>query len=341
MGSGKHKLRLGFGIFFGAFFMYLAIRKVEFSRMLEALKSANYWYLLPTIAVYFFSHLLRALRWRYLLDPIKSVDIGSLFSSLIIGYMANVVTPAHLGELLRAYVLGKKRHISTSSVFATIVTERIIDVLTLVALMVVGIFIYPFPSWVKNSGYIMLAGTLGLLAFLGLLKKMTSSMHMLINYVLKPFPPYFPERAKHVLERFVSGIVPLKHQSDYIVVAFLSVVIWVCYGLAFYFTLQGFDFVRRFQLPWSVSLILLVITSIAVVIPSSPGYVGIYHYLCQVSLAMFGVPAGPALSFATVMHGINFFPVLVVGLLFAYHEGVGISRVPAKATLLGAKMAKE
>jgi len=66
------------------------------------------------------------------------------------------------------------------------------------------------------------------------------------------------------------------------------------------------------------------------VVPSSPGYVGTYHWLCQVSLAMFGVPAGPALSFAILTHGVNFLPVLIAGLILASYEGVEIFKVQDK-----------
>jgi len=67
-------------------------------------------------------------------------------------------------------------------------------------------------------------------------------------------------------------------------------------------------------------------------VPSSPGYVGTYHYLCQISLAMFGVPAGPALSFGTVVHGISILPVFIVGLFFAHHEGMAILKVSEEAS---------
>ena len=95
--------------------------------MWQAFKTVNYWYLVPAAAAIFFSHFLRAFRWRYLLDPIRRLDISSLFSSLIIGYAANSFMPAHLGEFLRAYVLSKKRQISMIPVFATIAVERVID----------------------------------------------------------------------------------------------------------------------------------------------------------------------------------------------------------------------
>jgi uncharacterized protein (TIRG00374 family) len=338
MGLGKHKVRLGVGIAIGIFFMFLALRKVDFGQMSYALKTANYWYLLPTVPIVFFSHFLRALRWRYLLDPIKRLDTESLFSSLIIGYMANALMPAHLGEILRAYVLSKKRSIAGSSTFATIVMERIIDVFTLLALMVLAILIYPFPAWVKHSGYVMFAGTLGLLVFLVLLKKLKVQMQKLLAFLLSRFPKRFQQKLMEAAENFVSGIVPLKCNKDYVIVAMLSLFIWICYGLVFYFSLHAFNFISTYHLPWSASLVLLwsaslvllVVTTISVVIPSSPGYVGTYHYLCQITLALFWVPAGPALSFAAVVHGINFFPVLGVGLVLSYYEGVSLSKISKK-----------
>ena len=326
-GSKKHKIRLVIGILISVFCIYLAFRKVDIEKMWQAFKQANYWYLVPAAAAISFSHFVRAFRWRYLLDPIKRLDTSSLFSSLIIGYAANTFMPAHLGEFLRAYVLSKKRHISMSPIFATIVVERIIDIFSLLVLMLLAFFVHPFPDWVIKSAYIMFAGTLGLLMFLVFLKKATSPTLRFIGFILKPLPKTFGRKAEVALEKFILGIVPLKRWHDYIAAGFLSLIIWLCYGLVFYFCLHAFDFVGTYELTWSVSLILLVITTIAVVVPSSPGYVGTYHWLCQISLGLFGVPAGPALSFAFVVHAVNILPVLIVGLFFAHHEGMAILKV--------------
>jgi uncharacterized protein (TIRG00374 family) len=316
--------KLWIGLLLSALFLYLAFRKVDFDQMWNALKKANYWYLPPAILVLFFSHYLRALRWRYLLDPIRRLDTGSLFLSLIIGYGANTVTPAHLGEVLRAYVLSKKREISMSSVFATVVVERIIDVFTLLLLMCLVIFIHPFPGWVLKSGYIMFAGTLGLFLLLVFLKKSDSKGQALLRILLKPLPERYEARMKGMIERFLSGVVRLRRWHDYVAVTILSAPIWVCYALGFYFGLRAFDFISTYQLAWYVSLVLLVITTISVVVPSSPGYVGTFHFLCRVSLAMFGVPASSAFSFAIVVHAVMFLPVLALAILFASYEGIRI-----------------
>ncbi len=142
--------------------------------MWESLRTANYLYLVPTLATIFLSHFLRAFRWRYLLDPIRRVDTKSLLSSLLIGYAANVVTPAHLGEILRAYILSKKRALSMSAILATVVMERIIDVFSLLALMALALAIYPFPDWVVKSGTILFAVTCALFFILVILKKSKS-----------------------------------------------------------------------------------------------------------------------------------------------------------------------
>jgi len=331
MKLGSNTTRLIIGCLIGLVFLYLAGRKVDFSLMWEAFTRVNYWFVLLAVPIIFFSHFLRALRWRYLMDPIKRVDVASLFSALLIGYMANILMPAHLGELLRAYVLGKKREVSASSTFATIVVERIIDVFALLLLMVFAILLYPFPDWINKAGYAMLVGTVGLFVFLILLKKYFAFFERFLNLFFKPLPKGVHERLVRGIGRFVSGIVPLRSVWDYPVVAVLSVVIWACYGLIIHLVLYAFDFVSIYHLPWSTSLIVLVVTTIGIVVPSSPGYVGTYHWLCQISLAMFGVPAGPALSFAILTHGVNFLPVLIAGLILAYYEGVEIFKAQDKA----------
>jgi len=332
MKLGNNTTRLIIGCLIGLGFLYMAGRKVDFTLMWEAFTKVNYWFVLLAIPVIFLSHFLRALRWRFLMSPIKRVDLASLFSALLIGYMANILMPAHLGELLRAYVLGKKRGVSASSTFATIVVERIIDVFALLLLMVFAILLYPFPEWINKAGYAMLVGTVGLFVFLILLKKHFAFFERYINLFFKPLTKGFQERLGRGIRSFVVGIVPLQSGWDYLVVAVLSVVIWGCYGFIIHLALYAFDFVSVYHLPWSTSLIVLVVTTIGIVVPSSPGYVGTYHWLCQISLAMFGVPAGPALSFAILTHGVNFLPVLIAGLILAYYEGVEIFRLQDKSS---------
>jgi uncharacterized protein (TIRG00374 family) len=330
MTAKNYHIRIIIGILVGAIFLYLSFRSVNIDDMLSALANVDYGYTLLAVLVVMLSHCFRALRWRYLLAPIKTINTGSLFSALVIGYAANTFIPAHLGEFLRAFVLGKKHNIYISAAFASIVVERILDVFSLILLMILAIFIYPFPNWIVLSGYIMLAGTVCVALILVGCRLYEATTYRIIRFVCKPFPDKLATKTESMTHNFLSGITPLKNLWHYLMVAVLSTAIWFCYALVYYSCLYAFNLVETHQLPWYASLVILVITTISIVVPSSPGYVGTYHYLCQMSLVMFGVSSTEALSFATVSHVINIIPVALVGLVMANYEGIAIYQSTAE-----------
>jgi uncharacterized protein (TIRG00374 family) len=313
------------GLLISVLFLFLAFRNVDTTQLKNAFIGLNWFYAGMITVVIVFSHWIRAMRWRYLLAPIRWVGVGRLFSALIIGYAANTCLPAHLGEFLRAYVLGKKRSIPASAAFATIVTERLLDMFSLIILMLIAIAVYPFPAWIKKSGWIMAGATLTLFLFMVLLKKETGKTLGLFRLLLKPFPHKVYQRVEKLLTVFLTGFVRLKRPSHYLWVGLYTVGIWLCYSASFWFGLKAFGF----QLPWIAPFVMLVVTTISIVVPSSPGYVGTYHYLCQLGLGLLGIPKGPALAFAFVVHAMNIIPVFLIGLVFAWKEGVSLTQSDA------------
>ena len=327
MKSSKHSMKIVLGLLISIGFLFLAFRQLDFQQMKQAFSQANYWLLIPTIIVIFTSHWLRSLRWQFLLNPIKRIPVANLFSALLIGYAANTILPAHLGEFLRAYVIGRKRNISVSSAMATIVVERIIDVLSIVFIMAITLVIYPFPDWVKKSGYIMFGFAIGLFVFLILMKAYTETTMKFIHAMLKPFPQTITAQVDRLSRSFLDGLKPMKSTFDYVIIFVISILIWLCYWGALYINFYTFNLVADYQLGAIAGLVMLVITTISVVVPSSPGYVGTYHWLCQVSLELFTVPRAIGLTYAIVVHAMNFFPVFFVGFFLAWKEGIKLSKV--------------
>ena len=303
--------------------MYLAFRKVDFNKMLTAIQDINLIYVLLIIVVVFLNNVIRALRWRLLLYPIKKVDPVSCFTSLQIGYTANTILPAHLGEFIRAYLIGKKNNIPSSAVFATIVTERIIDIISLLFFMVLTLLIYPFPDWVRSSGYIMFAGTVVLILFLFLLKIKPEKTLNVTGVFLKFFPEPFKNKILTLLSTFLDGFVGMKNWQHYLGTILLSIAIWIFYGLFFLFGLLAFNL----HLSWIAPVVLIVTTTIAIVVPSSPGYVGTFHWICQITLGLFGISKSLGLAFALVIHGVNTIPFFIFGLFLAWREGIQISKI--------------
>ena len=323
MKKSANALKFGLGIILSIVCMTLAFRKVDFSQMMVAIRGVNYFYLIMVFGCVLLSDWLRALRWQYLLIPVKHIGIGNLFSSLIIGYAANIIFPAHLGELLRAYVVGKKQSLPTSCTLATIVTERIIDMFSLLILMAFTVSIYPFPDWVNKSGYFMFLGTGLLFLFMLLLKKKTEKTIAVVRKILKPLPSGLKNRLLKMVSSFIDGLVGLKNWKHYFIVVFLSFSIWACYLFSLIFGFLAFEF----YLPWIAPFVVLIITTISVVVPSSPGYIGTYHWLCQISLGLFGISESPALVFALLVHGIHNVPIFLLGMGFAWREGIQLYRL--------------
>lgn len=326
MRSGSQWVKLLLGLAIGGVFFYLAVRGVNADQALAALAQTNYWLVALSAAVMMGAHGLRALRWRFLLAPVQLLKTRSLFSALLIGYAANTFVPAHLGEFLRALVIGKKHQISAGAAFASIVVERIVDVVSLIAVMALVLIVHPFPEWVTTSGILMLVAALGLCAVLIACKRFEVQTTALIRALAKPLPDRIGLRLQALALNFLRGIVPLKSSSHYAATLILSIAIWFCYAAVYYIGLAAFNLVTLHHLAWYVGLVVLVFTTISVVIPSTPGYVGTFHYLCQVALVMFGVPASEALSFAVIAHLVGVLPVSVAGLICAHHEGVAIYR---------------
>ena len=145
---------------------------------------------------------------------------------------------------------------------------------------------------------------------------------------LRILPERLAAKIEELIEAFVDGINGLKRKSDYIVILILSILIWALYALSFHLISHAFNLFELYQLSPISSLVLLVITTVAIIVPSSPGYVGTYHFLCKTSLAMFKVPGPLGLSYAIIMHALTTYGVAIVGIFFAWREG--LSRLRTK-----------
>jgi len=320
--KGKWKTIAGAAV--SLIFIYLATRKVDVSEAWRALRQADYLYLLPVLAAVLLGLFLRSWRWRYLLAPVARAENRDLFAALSIGYMANTVMPAHLGEFVRAWHCARKTGAAPSSIFATIVVERLIDVVSLLLLLALALLVFPFPIWVRHSGAVMLALVAALSVLLLLLKKFKQASLAACERLLRFLPGPSAARVRGLLEGFICGVSPLRRRGHYAAVAALSLLIWASYALTYQLLFHAFGFVSRYRLPWSAALVAMVITTISVVVPSSPGYIGTFHYLCQVALGLFLIPKGPALSYAFVLHALSVLPVFFLGLFFLAREKISL-----------------
>jgi len=319
------KWRVYFGIAISVLFLFLAFRKVHLPELKDAIRSANYIYLLPAVFLSFLSLWIRSLRWMYIFQPIKKIKICNLFSVTMIGFMANNLLPARMGEFIRAYLIGKKEQISKISSLATIVVERIFDGVTLLFFLLFVLILYSFhaPMWLRNSLYA--AGVLYIFAvgFLILLKVQPELALRFVNFLSHPFPKKFKQFLINSLGRFVEGLKVLQNPKIIIASTILSLLIWIPIALAIYCLLISF----KIYLPVYVSFLLLGVLALGVMIPSAPGFVGTVQFVCVTVLSLFSVSKSQALSFSIVYHASQFIPITIVGMVYLWMEQASLRKI--------------
>ncbi len=316
------KARIAIGIGVSLIFVYFAFREVNFQEMLATIQNAKYQWLLPAIAAMLTSHWLRAKRWQYLIEPIKQTKVHPLFSALMIGYAANNIFPLRLGEFLRAYALAKSQNISKTSSFATVVVDRLLDILSLLLVLAITVFLYPLPENIKRGAYVISAGTVGVIVFIVLLMEKTDAT---LAFLSKILPGKIYEVVQKIARSFLQGFMVFKKSEHYLMVLLLSLGVWLLYAVVVYISFFIFNLDIKYGLDIYSALVVLVVISIGLMIPSSPGFVGTYHAFCIWSLGLFGVAKSDAGSFAVISHAMNTIPFTIVGLLYFWHENLHFS----------------
>lgn len=323
-------LKFWSGIAVSGFFMLLLFRKIDFHQLWSALLTVDYRFIVIAVAGTFVSYLLRAVRWHYLLIHEKRIPLSSLYPATIIGYMANNLLPARLGEFIRAYVLAQKEGLQTPTVFASLVIDRLFDGFTVMLMLLFTLFTLKLPhgmtdaeTALKTGGIVTFILYAVIVIFLFLLKRQTMRTLHWTGILLKPFPRKISERIIHLLGSFIGGIKLSSKGGHISAVLMSSLLIWICCIIPVYSVLLGFDI----KLPVAASMFILVLLVFAVMVPASPGYIGTYHYACFKGLSAFGIPESTAVTVALVIHAVGFFPVIGVGLYYAWKNKVSINEL--------------
>lgn len=352
------KLRIAIGVFLSLLFIYLSFWKPDIAGLFgggtgiaeaffgqtridlpglgQTLAEAHYHYLLYGIALLLISLFFRAQRWRILLRPVYSeIHYWPVYSAMNIGYMINNILPLRMGEILRAYFLGKAENISKSSALATIVVERVIDTLSVLILLGVTIFLFPFPDWIRNGLFYIGAAVLLLIAFLiALLVNKDWTLHLL-RKVLKPLPQKITDRLIDIVSSFSSGLEIMRSSRHYLAILGHTVLLQSCYILSVFFTFKAFDLVTSQYPaiqsdPLLASVVMLIIITIGIGLPSAPGAVGTYHGIVAFGISLFGVSAEAAMGFAIALHLANYFPLTALGLICFWGQHFRFSDLKAQ-----------
>ncbi len=307
--------------------LWLSLRGVDLAALGASLARAQYWLLLPAFLLTLLAFFLRALRWGVLLRAVKPMPPGSLYAATMIGFMANNLLPARLGEFVRAWALGRQERVSRSSVFATVVVERVIDVFCLLFVFALALVVYPFPDEARRAGYLALGLNLALVGLLVWAERNPDPVARISAWAAARSPAGLRPRVEAIGANFLVGLGVLRHGRAMLEVAGYSVLLYGVTILGIHTCLAAFPF----AVPWTASLVLLVTLTLGFVVAPTPGYVGSVQVACRWSLALFGVGPSAAFSFSLFYHVSQFVPITAAGLWYLARQHLSLSEAAGAA----------
>lgn len=334
------------GVVISVVCLWLALRGLKLAEVWDALKTANYWWLIPGVAVYFVGVWARAWRWHYLLKPIKAISTNKMFPIVTIGYMGNNIFPARAGEVLRAYILRRQEGVSVSASLATILVERIFD--GVVMLMFVFVNLNGLAQLTHDSGMVgsiqtvALVGTGVFFAALGVFLLMAMFPHQSLalfhRFGVPLIPHRFRTKAVGLLTNFWTGLESLRSPLSILMVFLTSIVVWLLETAKYWFVMFAFNF----KVSFFALMLMNGIANLFTTIPAAPGNVGTFDLPGIAVLKAYGVSQAVATSYTLTLHAALWLPITLVGLYFMARAGLSWNKVQADYTeLQGAEIPAE
>lgn len=320
------KWQFWLGMLVSIVFLWFALRGLQLDQFWDSVQSANYWWLIPGIGVYFIGVWVRAWRWHYLLGPIKKISTRTMFPITTIGYMGNNIYPARAGEVLRAVILKRREGVPVSASLATIIVERIFDGVVMLAFVFVNL-----PELAKLTGSSGFVGNIQQLALIGtgvflgaLLVFLLAAMFPQVTarvglwFISRLTPKRLHEKIIGIMSRFLDGLASLRSPFNVLMVFFTSVIIWLLETGKYWFVMHAFPF----QVSFFALMLLNGIANLATTIPSAPGYIGTWEAVTKAVLVAYAVDPAVALGYAVVLHVALWLPITLLGAYYLAREGI-------------------
>jgi uncharacterized protein (TIRG00374 family) len=276
---------------------------------------------------------LRTVRWQYLLEPIGPTRFRTAFRTTVIGFAALSLLPARAGDLLRPYLLARQEGLSVPATFATVVMERVIDLITVLILLASYVWGFAAPGSLPPALQRPIEVSAGLAGLAALVM-------MCVMWVLATHPERigaFVAAAARVLPRrlgvqlgglaqtFSSGFA-VAREPYALAMAFLwSLPLWITLACEAWLVARAFNI----DIPFTGSFLLQALLVIGVAVPT-PGAVGSYHEAFRIGVTtFFGASNEAAVAAAIVVHAVGFMPVVFIGMVFMAQDGLSVRRLQA------------
>jgi uncharacterized protein (TIRG00374 family) len=317
--------------------LWFFFRNADMAQVWAEMRRARPGLLLVAVLVTGLTYALRALRWQYVLSPLGETHFANAFRATVIGFAATFLLPARAGEVIRPLLLARREGLPATATFATIILERLMDMVTVLALFAVFVLTADPATSSAQPAHLARVKAGGLLA------AAVAALAMTTAFVAAGHPERLGRwalRIEHVLpaklarlvakfvESFTQGLGVMRQPRRLLVSLALSVPLWLSIAAGIWLTSLAF----HITFPFVGSFLVMTVLVVGVAMPT-PGAVGGFHAAYQIAVhSFFGAPDDRAIGAAIVLHAVSFVPVTLLGLFFMARDGLSLSRAQALAT---------
>jgi uncharacterized protein (TIRG00374 family) len=301
---------LGIAISIGC--LIFVFRKVDIGQIKVAVENFHWQYLLFGLMSLACDYAIRIVRWAVMLRAGGAAISASSCAAPFLGSITlNNVLPFRAGDVIRALVFTAALGVSRVTATASLVFERLIDMLTLLACLAVGVLVgstATIPDWLKES-----VGLLAVLActLLFLIAVLGRHAVMILARIRARVAHKSARLAKVIgtVSDLIDGTAAMSRWNVLLSTTALSACIWLGETGLHWAILHGLGI----NVGFPAALMIMSVTTLSTLVPSSPGYVGPFHFAAYSMAIMFGSSPSAAASFAVLSHLALWIPTTVAG----------------------------
>jgi uncharacterized protein (TIRG00374 family) len=312
--NSKDFKRLLPGLLISAVCLAVIFYFVDFQKLLDALRLANYRLVILATLVGLAWLAVRGLVWQALLRD--QATFKQSFFTICEGYLLNNVLPFRLGEVGRGFLMGHKASLPFWEVFSTIVIERALDMAMAAGLLLCTLPFALGADWAVEAAIVAGGLIVLFLVFLYLLARHRQRALGVFHKASVRWPA-LQRRGGNALEAFLTGLTVLTDLRIFLRATSLVILDWLLALLQFFILMRAF-FPQASPL-WAAFV--LGISALGLAAPSSPGAIGVYEISVIGGLAIFGQDASTAFAFALVAHAISYLWTSIFGIYALVQDG--------------------
>ncbi|MBD3331837.1 flippase-like domain-containing protein [candidate division GN15 bacterium] len=296
------------------------LKDIRLSEVQSLSERVSYIYVIPAVLSAFCFMFARAIRWRLLISQQKVLRWIRAIGLYSAGQTLNAVMPALTGQVGRVILFSRKEGLKKTFIFSTIVLEVLFDALSLLVFLMLTSLAFAFPSEYRSVSYIIGSATLFLLGVLYVILHYQLQLEDAAQRHWRDKHPGLYVGIRKFIRSFTKGIKLLRSSKNFGASISLSLVSWIFHALTVYFLFKSFGFGQ----PFVAAAVIMIINTIALMIPITPGNAGTFEVAVSTGLAAFGVPRSDAVLFALALHMIDLLTPFIFGYLYLYTERLSL-----------------